>query len=454
MVYGGLWLYLFTRSFADIEVRRSIRKSITRPRRSLIEAWILPSYCRRNPTAHYAGKDVLLGAADTPVFWYRPKGAKKYRVIYADLAVREVETPPSMPIAQPGLPEKDLIEMLREYSQWSGGALPNALDRTELIMVFMMKDIVADVPAKQNWRTSEQWKKIAAARLKSQRGMKFIGLLPKEADWHYAGKRVALGAADTPVFWYRPKDAKKYRVVYADLTVREAETPPSVPYVLPEQDLIDMFREYGKHVGGQLPDSLDLMKMMEGYGRKITKELFSDMCTPPNGKLDEKKRHKIEEVMQSLAVLQENDPAEKKLNKEEKAKLAELSHKVDKDLDSLVDWEKVAPGKRNLSEKQKNHYKDAFAQKFMQSQKAGIIESTMWTQPGLTFVGGLPPEADAHYAGKGVSLGAADKPIFWYRPKDAKKYRVIYADLSVREADAPPNVPNAQPVPAAPRTKK
>ena len=55
----------------------------------------------------------------------------------------------------------------------------------------------------------------------------------------------------------------------------------------------------------------------------------------------------------------------------------------------------------------------------------------------------LPKEADAHYAGKGVSLGAADTPIFWYRPKDAKKYRVIYADLSVREADTPPSVPVA-----------
>ena len=46
----------------------------------------------------------------------------------------------------------------------------------------------------------------------------------------------------------------------------------------------------------------------------------------------------------------------------------------------------------------------------------------------------LPREANAHYAGKGVSLGTADTPIFWYWPKDAKKYRVIYADLSVREA--------------------
>jgi hypothetical protein len=69
---------------------------------------------------------------------------------------------------------------------------------------------------------------------------------------------------------------------------------------------------------------------------------------------------------------------------------------------------------------------------------------------GMAFVfDQLPPEADAHYAGKGVALGAAGKPIFWYRPTGAKKYRVIYADLSVRDAETPPRVPNAQPVPSA-----
>ncbi len=72
---------------------------------------------------------------------------------------------------------------------------------------------------------------------------------------------------------------------------------------------------------------------------------------------------------------------------------------------------------------------------------------------GLGFVLQLPRDADVHYAGKGVSFGAADKPIFWYRPKDAKKYRVIYADLSVRDADAPPGVPNAQSVPGSSRLK-
>jgi hypothetical protein len=75
-------------------------------------------------------------------------------------------------------------------------------------------------------------------------------------------------------------------------------------------------------------------------------------------------------------------------------------------------------------------------------------------QPGMNFTASLPPEADAHYAGRGVSLGAADKPIFWYRPKDAKTYRVIYADLSVRDADMPPSVSGAQPAPAQPSPKQ
>ena len=75
-------------------------------------------------------------------------------------------------------------------------------------------------------------------------------------------------------------------------------------------------------------------------------------------------------------------------------------------------------------------------------------------QRGVMFANELPPSADAHYVGKGVSLGAADTPIFWYRPNDAKKYRVIYADLSVRDADAPPSVPKAQPAPADAGLKK
>ena len=50
------------------------------------------------------------------------------------------------------------------------------------------------------------------------------------------------------------------------------------------------------------------------------------------------------------------------------------------------------------------------------------------------FYGMLTPENDSHYVGGGVKLGTPDRPIFWYKPTGADKYRVIYADLSVKEA--------------------
>jgi len=40
---------------------------------------------------HYAGKDVALGQKDRAVVWYLPKGGEKYRVIYGDLRIEEVE---------------------------------------------------------------------------------------------------------------------------------------------------------------------------------------------------------------------------------------------------------------------------------------------------------------------------------------------------------------------------
>ena len=61
----------------------------------------------------------------------------------------------------------------------------------------------------------------------------------------------------------------------------------------------------------------------------------------------------------------------------------------------------------------------------------------------------LPREPDAHYAGKGVKVGAAGTPVFWYRAGDAKKYRIIDADLSVREADTAPSALSAQPLVSA-----
>jgi predicted metalloprotease with PDZ domain len=43
---------------------------------------------------------VKFDATDTPIFWYRPEGNGKYRVIRADLSVVEVDSPPEIPGAQ------------------------------------------------------------------------------------------------------------------------------------------------------------------------------------------------------------------------------------------------------------------------------------------------------------------------------------------------------------------
>jgi outer membrane lipoprotein-sorting protein len=72
-----------------------------------------------------------------------------------------------------------------------------------------------------------------------------------------------------------------------------------------------------------------------------------------------------------------------------------------------------------------------------------MMNVSMQIGRGSGFVLNLPPAADAHYAGKGVKLNTPDRPIFWYKPEGAPQYRVIYADLLVKDADAAPTVAGA-----------
>lgn len=51
--------------------------------------------------------------------------------------------------------------------------------------------------------------------------------------------------------------------------------------------------------------------------------------------------------------------------------------------------------------------------------------------------------ADAHYAGATVTLGEKNRPVFWYKPAGSNDYRVIFADLTVKEMNTPPQVEGA-----------
>jgi outer membrane lipoprotein-sorting protein len=129
--------------------------------------------------------------------------------------------------------EKDLIETFRRYGQLRGGALPDQLDLGALSQLYL-ENWVRSHPIKGGFPSEQDMQEQLSGLQKFTRGLSFaFEQLPREADAHYAGKGVKLGAAGTPIFWYRPKDAQKYRVMYADLSVREADAAPRVPHAQP-----------------------------------------------------------------------------------------------------------------------------------------------------------------------------------------------------------------------------
>jgi hypothetical protein len=64
---------------------------------------------------YYRGKGVQLGEAETPIFWYRPRGSTTYRVIYGDLHVEDI-APEDLP--EPLDPD-DVAEVKIGYQLWS-----------------------------------------------------------------------------------------------------------------------------------------------------------------------------------------------------------------------------------------------------------------------------------------------------------------------------------------------
>jgi outer membrane lipoprotein-sorting protein len=62
---------------------------------------------------------------------------------------------------------------------------------------------------------------------------------------------------------------------------------------------------------------------------------------------------------------------------------------------------------------------------------------------GFQFAMSLSPETDAHYAGADAKPGDSARAVFWYQPEKSKKYRVVYADFSVKELAAAPQIEGA-----------
>ena len=95
-----------------------------------------------------------------------------------------------------------------------------------------------------------------------------------------------------------------------------------------------------------------------------------------------------------------------------------------------------APETEKLLEKLKAQYgKDqaGFMKAWMEETMPITQKLTQKYMQGMMFYNMLNSQNDSHYAGKDVKLGTPDRPIFWYKPTGTDKYRVIYADLSVKD---------------------
>jgi hypothetical protein len=69
--------------------------------------------------------------------------------------------------------------------------------------------------------------------IKFARGMLFLQIYEASGQWHYAGADVELSDADTPIFWYLPKDSETYRVIYGDLSAEDV-APKNLPSQIAE----------------------------------------------------------------------------------------------------------------------------------------------------------------------------------------------------------------------------
>jgi len=143
-------------------------------------------------------------------------------------AMPEGYTAQSMQQDESPAAERDLVELLQFWSESTGGHFPTALDKTMFEKVDEILRVRGVRPDKTKGLADPAIRAFLGGTLKVTRAHEFIQALPKETDWHYAGKDATFGDATKPVFWYRPPGSATYRVIYADLSIRNV-APESLP---------------------------------------------------------------------------------------------------------------------------------------------------------------------------------------------------------------------------------
>lgn len=128
--------------------------------------------------------------------------------------------------------EEDVIKGLKIAAELNGGKFPTRLDLDSVWkeLAKQLKSLNENDPVQRK----EGEARITQATTAVGRAWMFINVPKNGDDFRYAGKGVKCGEAGIPVLWYQPKDSATYRVIDADLTVRDVDPAdlPDVPSTL------------------------------------------------------------------------------------------------------------------------------------------------------------------------------------------------------------------------------
>jgi len=116
------------------------------------------------------------------------------------------------------LGEKDLIDSLRQMTDFNDGTLPDSLDMAGMLKG--VKNQATRLAQEKNQDADALRKKAMEQMTPIARG---LGFIVAQTDAHYAGKGVKLNEANRPILWYKPKDSQKYHVIDAELKVTEVD---------------------------------------------------------------------------------------------------------------------------------------------------------------------------------------------------------------------------------------
>ncbi len=135
--------------------------------------------------------------------------------------------------------EKKIIDNLRQWTDLTGGTFPSSV-----VGYSAIKDLDpnADISFEQKeWNGFNGHVHVNMPNLKTYLKVMqliasggLIGHMPPGTDWHYAGKGVKIGDADTAIFWYRLQNAENYRVMYGDLNIKDV-SPENLPQKSPSK---------------------------------------------------------------------------------------------------------------------------------------------------------------------------------------------------------------------------